>query len=774
MRKQKTKKLFAKAFIAVFIINTICIFGFSGSSLAAQNLSVSASPSTYFMDDDNPIRISWYAPSKPSEGLVSWGGYYSYVYKSLDNGAWQYLGWIAGTGYKTYYYHPDVMGDYRFRVIEICTKIYFPYGQSSTYIVVGDGISNNVEVNGPPSDYNLDGTILFGATDRKFPTYDDSKIEFIIGTLDSINNINPEISFQIQQTIDLGAVTRVNLKVDDNPLPEEPDILLKPGDTCTRTIPTEILSIEGTHIITIEVLDIRDDTIHDNDKYELNYLKVANLNFIDCNGTFTFDYDSPGSEPSGWTSNHATVIEVEQANLQNYDNGGNLIRLSNYDDYMKRDMNVAGVSDKILYMNFDIYIEQFEEYNFQILFKDDTTVVPRFIIFVEWYGAFGIKEGMYGINQEREIITMLSEKKMYNIELIFSFIDIDNSRDSVVFQAYVDGVFQGIYDILIPSWYSMSDEINEIELGNVGLNEIYLDNLYYDIMKTEGRSSEEYVDFPIPITYIEPPEIPYVQTSMKYYYRSETKSPLDLTLLIPVFPLNDYVNFFVPITSTVGTWDEDHNKVEQLFLEAESFYYVDEDDPLTINDTVIVYYKVTGFANIVKIMFPGTDNIIRTILSDFREGNSVIASNSIKFFLEKYGYLGDHPDDYGPNLEWEENPPGEFVYNYSDNHDGEPCPRPTIIDMVGGIGNEVLQDEFRLIEYESNEWTVFELNFFGLFSLDLSYSFSEITVYYHEINGLFSPELQEFRFSVLQPVYYYHPWGIHQIRVVPPNSTINL
>ena len=142
MRKQKTKKLFAKAFIAVFIINTICIFGFSTSTLAATELSINATPEDVYIEDT--ITISWGAVTKPSEGLVSFGRYYSYVYKSTDGkSSWQLIAIISGTGYKTFHYQPTEVKSHFFMVKEYATMIYFPYGQSSTYIVVGTGTTTN-------------------------------------------------------------------------------------------------------------------------------------------------------------------------------------------------------------------------------------------------------------------------------------------------------------------------------------------------------------------------------------------------------------------------------------------------------------------------------------------------------------------------------------------------------------------------------------------------------------------------------------------------------
>ena len=57
MRKQKIKKISAKLFLAVFIINTICIFGFSTSALAAGAMNIDLDinqgrPATYNFDSD--------------------------------------------------------------------------------------------------------------------------------------------------------------------------------------------------------------------------------------------------------------------------------------------------------------------------------------------------------------------------------------------------------------------------------------------------------------------------------------------------------------------------------------------------------------------------------------------------------------------------------------------------------------------------------------------------------------------------------------------------
>ncbi|MBY9006131.1 MAG: hypothetical protein KGD63_05190 [Candidatus Lokiarchaeota archaeon] len=498
MRKQNLKKLSVKIFIAVFIINTVCIFGFSNSSLATQNLSVSASPSPYFIDNINDIKISWYAVKKSSSTYdqVTFGGYYSYVYVSYNDGVWQHIATRSGTGSKSCYYRPNEVGTYSFKVKEIATKIYYPGGQSSTNTLIGEGIIENFKVNSPYADYNPNAKLLFGSTDRKLPSPDDSKVEFIVGTLDSINNLNPEISFKLYQTIDPQVVTRINIKVDNN-LILECESQIKSGYYISRTIPTDTLSLEGTHIISIEVLDLYDDN-SDNDKYTLEYVKISNLNFVDCEETFTFDYDTTNSNPNGWLvttpefcrdDNAFRIVDVDQVDIEGASEQGKLLKIqTSYvnvisDQILEREFIVGDVYSKIIHLKFDYAYLSNANMKIGIHYFDIPTPIFEFHFL---YNILRLQDTNYWSSSEYvNLVWGFENNVMYNVELDIYFEDIGENDIRIWCDFYIDNIYGGTGSIPIYNLDVWDDitSISDISITTRGNPldeepEVYLDNIY--------------------------------------------------------------------------------------------------------------------------------------------------------------------------------------------------------------------------------------------------------------------------------------------------------
>ncbi len=783
MRKQNENNKTAKLIIAILLINTIFIFGFSNSSSAAPTLSISANPTSIFLDDE--ITISWGASPIPSTGGVSFSNYKSYIYKSTNNGvSWNRIAIKSGLG-GTYIFNPEAPGDYMFKARVYATYIYYPGGSSSTSALAGEGISNVVEVNGLSSDYNLNGAQLFGSYNRKFPVYDNSEIEFIIGTLDSLSNIMPEISFKIHQTSSdflFGFSTEANIKMDGI-------IIHTTGYTFTHdpegnnfeyttTIPE--LGEEGTHIISIELIDKKEgdngvsDGIDDNDKFILDCLKISNLNFVDCNGTFTFNHDVTGGNPLGWISRNTDIVNSNQVILENYDNtDGKLLKIlnNNYDENpnLKRTFKVQDIyKEKILYLDYDIsfkssYFTYFKK--FSINFNDNEQNMDKLRVFLDPLGNFGIEDGDEVYGHSKEYISTLDPDRMYNIELIFSFLqNIDSSQPNICCQAYIDNVFQGIFSITVLNW----NKITDIEIRNEDILDVYMDNLYYGFMDFD-EMPEENVNWPIPITWIEPSEIEGIKTQLIFYSRKTSSGRIDANFNIPIFPTNEYIGMGVPISVTLKEWEYDEDDPENKipFL---TIFSAEYDDTVDIKDkTQIVYYKITGNGIKTKIKYPGTDLVVRTVLSNFRNGNAELKIAFVSSFENIYRDIGSFPDHYGPdNLDWEEKPKKEngepFICKFSDYYEGI-CTTNIPIDMV--TGKKELEQEFRNILFRSWEHTIFGISLFGLLDFSITHTYTEETVYINQIIGDFSPNYQEYRFRVLQPENYSHPWGIHQIRVVP-------
>jgi len=509
---------------------------------------------------------------------------------------------------------------------------------------------------------------------------------------------------------------------------------------------------------------------------------------------FDFEYDIPGSIPWGWTrttpesgytdqntaDSYIKVVNSNEVSLNKGDTPGNLLEFyaaggsasHPLKQQIAKDLNLQdidyrggeGEEPKIIYLKFDI-----GHYNYDPSDQDGAAELQiklsngniGFIItymLCSTHATLGIKN-CETYADTTFIYNPILGNTMTTVELALSFIN-DMGIVSATCQAYVDGIFRGIYTIPIGPLYDITDLSIIHKTGSISYySKYYLDNFYCNLMDIE-ESSEEFVKFPIPIAWIEPPEIANTFTNMIFYYYSSEHFNLDLTVNIPIFS-GSGIGGYIPMSGPIATWDDNNNDEKQIFYEGSSFSFEEGEEPTT--ETVIVYYKVSGYATKLNIKYPDTDIIVRTVLSNFRDGSIILTDDSVTDFNNDYGYLGDLPENYGPNLIWEEKPQGEFFYNYSEHHNGNVPTDVRWVDMVKDI--DALSQELVSIEWEEGENTIFDLSFFGLVKFGISYSYSEATVYFNQIFGKFTPEKLDYRFHVFQPVNYSHPWGIHQISI---------
>ncbi len=119
MPKQKTKIIFAKAIIAVFLINTIFLFNFANPILAdANGLNVRTSFEVGTMGDS--LRISWDVIDDDGESSnepFTYEDYYSKLYKSLDFGkTWELIIEKEDLGHKIHDVILNDPGTYLFKI----------------------------------------------------------------------------------------------------------------------------------------------------------------------------------------------------------------------------------------------------------------------------------------------------------------------------------------------------------------------------------------------------------------------------------------------------------------------------------------------------------------------------------------------------------------------------------------------------------------------------------------------------------------------------------
>ncbi len=133
MQKQKIKKLSAKFFLAIFIINTVFILGFT-KPIRADNSSLGP----HEVDAGQPLIFEWTAIYKTLSGKYQYGGYYTEIWMQDDLGNSIKIASISGTGFHSYQKIIEEAGTYTFTLIEYAPyKGYFDYNTKTYYRITG-------------------------------------------------------------------------------------------------------------------------------------------------------------------------------------------------------------------------------------------------------------------------------------------------------------------------------------------------------------------------------------------------------------------------------------------------------------------------------------------------------------------------------------------------------------------------------------------------------------------------------------------------------------
>ncbi len=162
MKKNKSKKISAKLLLAVFIINSVCIFGFAKPTLAdggVMNLSIS----DYDIIEGESVFIIWDHIVKDPVGSDSYSDYDTQIYrcsKNIDTEEWSAWTHIASVDWnyqstQSYSLPFDDGGIYKIKLVQYARRLghweknmysdYVWVGTTGTWLVVEE-ISNEINV----------------------------------------------------------------------------------------------------------------------------------------------------------------------------------------------------------------------------------------------------------------------------------------------------------------------------------------------------------------------------------------------------------------------------------------------------------------------------------------------------------------------------------------------------------------------------------------------------------------------------------------------------
>ncbi len=150
MKKQKLKKISAKLFLAIFVINAVFIVNFgTPASAVGGDLNVTASSTPIYEGEE--VTVKWTAIALPNDGDWSYGAYKSEIWQSKDGGDWESKGEISGLYDRTKNILIEEHGTYIFEVREYAyAKVLYNGGSSYTIIKgcwdVATEQSNEVQV----------------------------------------------------------------------------------------------------------------------------------------------------------------------------------------------------------------------------------------------------------------------------------------------------------------------------------------------------------------------------------------------------------------------------------------------------------------------------------------------------------------------------------------------------------------------------------------------------------------------------------------------------
>ena len=86
MQKQKIKKISAKLLLAIFIINTICIFGFTSPAMAEGGL-LNMSVSDHDIYEGESVTITWQTIILPNNPICTYLDYDTEIWMQKDSGS---------------------------------------------------------------------------------------------------------------------------------------------------------------------------------------------------------------------------------------------------------------------------------------------------------------------------------------------------------------------------------------------------------------------------------------------------------------------------------------------------------------------------------------------------------------------------------------------------------------------------------------------------------------------------------------------------------------
>ncbi|MBN1214659.1 MAG: hypothetical protein JXA99_04380 [Candidatus Lokiarchaeota archaeon] len=352
------------------------------------------------------------------------------------------------------------------------------------------------------------------------------------------------------------------------------------------------------------------------------------------------------------------------------------------------------------------------------------------------------------------IYNEIPSSTMTHLEFILSFANDDNGLTKATCQSYVNGAFNSINSASLSVLYELKNIFisHNTAMYPASTSKFYLDNFYYEVMDIEGGSDWEDVKFPIPIMYIEAPQIPRLYTDIFFYSADKTTHTFDLTLSIPL-----YLTASMPLTFPIPL-DEDIN---YAYINERSFiYYEGQPKP----SATILYHKIESKAKITQIMFPGSNIVVRTVFADFDFKNAVrtTCNDPIDYFNADFEDLGDFIHKCGDYFNWIKTNPqnenlGSFTYDY--DYKG--------YDKFEDIKEPWINDELSYLFDISLTENDYSINLFSIpyayFGITASYSCLRIMKYsimYH-----FDAEHTSCSFSVWQPENYFPPFGIPQIQI---------
>ncbi len=491
MRRQKLKKITAKLFLAIFVINAICIVNFtSPASAVGEELNLEIDD--YVIYEGESVTIQWIATDLPNEGDWSYGAYVSKIYMRKDNGDWQYKGKRTGLGDLSKSITINDVGIYIFKVKEYATLKSMWDGvlhmiPGNWLVATEESDSVTVRAHPPPQPYlNIDKyeinegesiTLTWNIVPK--PLYDGYYAEIYYGYYDkdvwefrARKNMN-----ELSHTMRMDTFGTFKFKVDIY---------------ANMSYETGTLEYGKYFISTAK-----------------DYIPVSVSQNNFTSSFFDFDDDIIGLQPTGWEhsqisntdSYYIKVIDSSDTNLENLNQNEKLLKIHNthYAQSISRDFFVEDLcnSDDFLHIKFDIATSN--NYNhdakFQILLSDNNA--RRLEIFLCGPNLYFKDADPYA--QDEIIYRDLEENRIYSFELIFSFKrDLDCSANTnVLCQSYINGIFNGYHSLTVINW-RFSDDICKITLGHShcspgsSTTNFFLDNLDYTIIEREEGEAKKY------------------------------------------------------------------------------------------------------------------------------------------------------------------------------------------------------------------------------------------------------------------------------------------